>query len=251
MSSEDRRPPPNQSAGGTLAGALKVKVRQFLDLQVATVTADVHAWLAERSGTVLEVGCGDQPYRPFVPAGCAYTGLEWERARTDFAMQANPDTVYYEGGAFPFADATFDNLFHTEVLEHVADYRSFLAECRRVLKPGAPLLLSVPFQARYHFIPHDYWRFTPAGLQAILEEAGFRSVRVEARGTDVTVALYKSVAVLYRLAYGGPLGKLAFAGASPAVVAMLSAAHASIKLGVGSKDDCLGYTVYATAAPRS
>ena len=246
MSTEDRRPPPNQAAGGTLGGALKVKVRQFLDLQVATVTADVHAWLAERSGSVLEVGCGDQPYRPFVPAGCTYTGLEWERARTDFAMQANPDTVYYDGGAFPFPDATFDNLFHTEVLEHVADYRSFLGECRRVMKPGAPLLLSVPFQARYHFIPHDYWRFTPAGLQAILEEAGFTGVRVEPRGTDLTVALYKSVAVFYRLAYRGPLGKLAFAGFSPAVVAMLSAAHASIKLGVGSKDDCLGYTVYAT-----
>ncbi len=245
MTTEDRRPPPNQSAGDNWTGALKVKVRQFLDLQVATVTADVHAWLAKRSGSILEVGCGDQPYRPFVPAGCTYTGLEWERARTDFAMQANPDTVYYEGDTFPFADATFDNLFHTEVLEHVIDYQSFLGECHRVMKPGAPLLLSVPFQARFHFIPHDYWRFTPSGLQAILEEAGFRSVRVEPRGTDVTVALYKSVAVFYRLAYGGPLGKLAFAGFSPAVVAMLSAAHASIKLGVGSKDDCLGYTVYA------
>ena len=31
----------------------------------------------------------------------------------------------------------------------------------------------MPFAARWHFIPHDYWRFTPSGLERLLSAAGF------------------------------------------------------------------------------
>ena len=248
MTTERFKVPPNSGRSASLLGGLKQQVKYFLDLQVATVVSDIKPWLETRTGSLLEVGCGDQPYRHFVSPDCAYTGLDWERAKTSFAMEAARDVVYYAGDRFPFEDATFDNLFHTEVLEHVVDYAPFLAECRRVLKPGAPFLFSVPFQARFHFIPHDYWRFTPSGLETIVREAGFTDIVVKPRGTDVTVALYKAIAVSYRLAFGRPMEKLAFAAASPAAIAMLAMAHASVKYEVGSKDDCLGYTVYAKAA---
>ena len=248
MTNEARKPPPNQGAPTTLLGGLKQQLKHFLDLQVSTTVADIRPWLETRKGSVLEVGCGDQPYRHFLPVDCMYQGLDWERAKTSFAMEDARDVVYYAGDRFPFEDATFDNAFHTDVLEHVVDYAPFLAECARVLKPGAPLLFSVPFQARFHFIPHDYWRFTPSGLETIVKDAGFTDIVVKPRGTDVTVALYKAVAVSYRLAYGKPMEKLAFAASSPAVVSMLALAHASLKYNVGSQDDCLGYTVYATRA---
>lgn len=47
--------------------------------------------------------------------------------------------------ALTFADATFDALLSFDVLEHVPDYRAALGEFFRCLKPGASLLLSVPF----------------------------------------------------------------------------------------------------------
>ena len=44
-----------------------------------------------------------------------------------------------------FEDASFDVVVSLDVLEHVPDFRRALAECRRVLRPGGTLLLSVPF----------------------------------------------------------------------------------------------------------
>ncbi len=246
--SEARKPPPNTGPPTSFVGKLKQSVRHFLDLQVATVAADVKPWLETRTDSILEVGCGDQPYRHFLPRDCRYTGLEWEHARAQFAMQAPRDVIYYQGGAFPFDSASYDNIFHTEVLEHVADYRTFLAECRRVCKPGGAILFSVPFQARFHFIPHDYWRFTPSGLENIMTEAGFNDIGIKPRGTDITIACYKIVSVFYRWAYGGLLGKLAFVLFSPSIVLLLLIAHASVRFGLGSTDDCLGYTVTAAAS---
>ena len=45
-----------------------------------------------------------------------------------------------------FADATFDAILSFDVLEHVPGHRKALAECCRVLKPGATLLFSIPFR---------------------------------------------------------------------------------------------------------
>jgi glycosyltransferase involved in cell wall biosynthesis/SAM-dependent methyltransferase len=50
----------------------------------------------------------------------------------------------------PFADATFDKILMSEVLEHLAEDRSALREIYRVLKPGGVLAISVP-HANYPF----------------------------------------------------------------------------------------------------
>jgi SAM-dependent methyltransferase len=44
----------------------------------------------------------------------------------------------------PFADATFDRVLATEVLEHLAHPGLLLGECLRVLRPGGTLLLTTP-----------------------------------------------------------------------------------------------------------
>ncbi|HSW35168.1 MAG TPA: class I SAM-dependent methyltransferase [Candidatus Limnocylindrales bacterium] len=46
--------------------------------------------------------------------------------------------------ALPFADATFDRVICSEVLEHVDDYFEATAELVRVLKPGGTIGVSVP-----------------------------------------------------------------------------------------------------------
>ena len=167
MRDEARKPPPNRAPTDGLVGGLRFALRRFLDLQVASVVADLAPWLTARSGSVLEVGCGDQPYRAMLPGRCAYTGLDWEGSAAEFAVRRLPDVVYYQGDVFPFGEGAFDALFHTEVLEHVANYRLFLQECRRVLKPGGEMMFTVPFQARFHFIPVDFWRFTKSDILTI------------------------------------------------------------------------------------
>jgi SAM-dependent methyltransferase len=75
--------------------------------------------------------------------------------------------------ALPFGSAVFDGAICTEVLEHVPDDRALLTELARVLRPGGVLVVTVPFMFRYHPDPADYRRYTPDGLAAALERAGF------------------------------------------------------------------------------
>lgn len=246
---EARRPPRNSLAQqGGFKTSLIQALQLFADLQVCTVRRDVKAWLAEQRGDLLEVGCGDRPYRALVPAQCRYVGIDQRGTNDAFDMSADPEVILYAGAVFPFADGAFDALFHTEVLEHVYAYREFLAECRRVMKPGGRMMFSVPFQARFHFAPHDYFRYTPSALRAMLGEAGFDEIEISPRGTDITVAAYKAVAVSLRWAFGGLIGKLLFLLTSPLTVLLLALAHLSILWRLGSNDDCLGYSVTARAA---
>ena len=242
--SEALPPVSNNPPGHTFIGKLRFLIRSLLDLQVSSVYRHLRPWLKVRSGTLLEVGCGAQPYRHLVPTGCRYTGLDWEQAEEHFNYHL-PDTVYYHGEKFPCGDGSFDSLFHTEVLEHIYHYGKFLAECRRVLKPSGSLFFTIPFQARYHYIPHDYFRFTPAALERMLAEAGFRHIEIRPRGSDITVAAYKNVSVLYRWMQSGLAGMIVGVLLLPLAVPVLIIGWLSLRLSVGSQDDCLGYTVTA------
>jgi SAM-dependent methyltransferase len=75
--------------------------------------------------------------------------------------------------ALPFKDAVFDGAICTEVLEHVPDDTVVIREIARVLKPGARLIVSVPFSFRYHPDPADFRRYTPEGLRNAIERQGF------------------------------------------------------------------------------
>ncbi len=95
--------------------------------------------------------------------------------------------------------ASVDLVLCTETLEHVLETRRFLAEAARCLVPGGTLLLTIPFAARWHFIPYDYWRFTPSSLNHLLTTTGFHSARVYARGNALTVACYKMMTLILLL----------------------------------------------------
>ena len=243
---EGMPPLSNVPPGDTTAGKLRFLLRSFLDLQVASVLRHLSPWLQERAGTLLEVGCGAQPYRHMLAESCRYTGLDWEQAEAHFNYRL-PDTIYYQGDRFPFDDASFDNLFHTEVLEHVYHAGQFLGECHRVLKPSGTMFFTVPFQARYHYIPHDFFRYTPAALERMLSEAGFRSIEIRPRGSDITVAVYKCISIVFRWIRSGPAGMMAGLILSPVAVPLLLIVLLSLRRSMGSPDDCLGYTVTADA----
>lgn len=243
---EGFRPIANMPPGTALTDKARFFVRSVLDMQMGSVFRHLKPWLKVRSGALLEVGCGAQPYRHLLSAACRYTGLDWNGAESHFSYRL-PDTIYYDGGQFPFDDGSFDNLFHTEVLEHIYHAPQFLAECRRVLKPSGALFFTVPFQARYHYKPHDYFRYTPAALENMLSEAGFLQIEIRPRGSDITVAAYKNLSILYRWLQSGLAGRIAGVMALPFAIPLLIVGWLSLRLSIGSDDDCLGYTVTARA----
>jgi SAM-dependent methyltransferase len=250
----DRWRPPALEPGRSALGRLAAATRRFFDLQAGSVWSDVAAGVAQVRGKVVDVGCGAQPYRGLVPDGARYVGLDIDDAEARFGY-AVPDTIRFDGGRWPDAAHDADFVLCTEVLEHVPEPRDLLAEAFAALKPGGRLLLTVPFAARWHFVPHDYWRFTPASLKRLLEGAGFRDVVVRARGNELTVACYKVMALLLPLL--APQGaapakawtlRLVACPTVPLFVALGAVANLSLR-GRGG-DDCLGYTVTA-ARPGS
>jgi SAM-dependent methyltransferase len=236
--------PPNLPPGDSWSSRGRYRIRIIADLQVASVLTQLKPWLASISGRILEVGCGGQPYSHLIPACCSYECLDSEMAAESFGYRIS-GVKYYDGGQFPFESSLFDHVFHTEVIEHVYDVATFLTECRRVLKPSGTMFFSVPFQARYHYIPHDFWRFTPASLDRILQQAGFSKIAIVPRGTDITVASYKIVSLVYRWLRGSGMEKMIGIVASPVGLLALVMGHISMRLGLGSIDDTLGFCVFA------
>jgi SAM-dependent methyltransferase len=159
-----------------------------------------------------------------------------------------PDTHYFDGDDWGVEDGSFDVALCTEVLEHIPAPAPFLARACRCLRPGGRLVLTVPFAARWHFIPYDYWRYTPSSLNLLLRAAGFDDVRVLARGNPLTVACYKAMTLQLALLLGrAGLAKRAIGIVLLPVLGGL-ACIANLSLAADWGDDCLGYTVTARRA---
>lgn len=93
------------------------------------------------------------------------------------------------------ADSTYDCIVCTEVLEHTLRPFSAVEEMHRILKPGAPLLVSTPFNFRIHGPLPDCWRFTEHGLRALLSNFDIVELRaVETPGRDLMPVHYTVVA---------------------------------------------------------
>lgn len=125
-------------------------------------------------GRCLDVGCGDQPYRPLLlqPPFQIHELLGLDRAG-DRCQQKPPDLVWMDG-KIPLPDASIDSALCTEVLEHCPNPAELLAEVHRVLRPGSSLVLTLPFLWPLHEVPHDWCRYTPFALRQMLVEAGFQ-----------------------------------------------------------------------------
>lgn len=80
----------------------------------------------------------------------------------------------------------FDVVICEQVLEHVIDPWRAAANLRELTVPGGHVIVSAPFLIKVHelllFGMHDYWRFTPRGLRALLEGGGLVVDTVETWG---------------------------------------------------------------------
>lgn len=134
--------------------------------------------------TVLDAGCGEGRHcLELRRRGCRAVGVDlarWELKRAryllasltqDSAQSAPPALVARaDTQRLPFADATFDRVICSEVLEHVDHPARAARELVRVLKPGGCLAVSVPTafsEWAFRFASDDYF-LTPGGHVRIL-----------------------------------------------------------------------------------
>jgi SAM-dependent methyltransferase len=143
-------------------------------LTTVDLQRDLREVSARLEGRVLDVGCGEQPYRSWLTNAGDYVGVD---------VDAGPgiDAVIRPGEPWPLDDASFDSVLCTQVLEHDSDPRHTLAEIDRVLAPGGTAVVSVPFAYNEHMAPHDYRRWSAAGVTSELSTR-FDVVEVRKQG---------------------------------------------------------------------
>ena len=90
------------------------------------------------------------------------------RTRTDARFET------FDGVSMPFADGAFELVYCKQVLEHVRHPEPLLGEVRRVLVPGGWFAGSTSQLETYHSL--SLWNYTPAGMAALLGQAGLRVV---------------------------------------------------------------------------
>lgn len=153
---------------------------------------------------VLDLGCGEGRHLHgcyFGPAVIHAVGVDLSlndvrktRAGLD-AFGADPaetgsvvSLAVTDALTLPFANHTFDTIICSEVLEHIADYRTALDEINRILKPGGQLAISVPrawpewvcwkLSTAYHQIPGGHIRiFKDTNLRSDIEKLGLAFTR--------------------------------------------------------------------------
>lgn len=167
------------------------RLRRFVDeapLERSSIFEFVsrQARLLTPGARVIDIGAGDAPYRELFSEQ-EYLTLDHEQT----PHSGNVD-ILGSADAIPAADADFDAVLCTQVLEHVPDPLAALREFHRVLRPGGRLIATVPFAWEEHELPHDYFRYTRAGMESLLARAGFTDVAVRPR-TDVFTTLAQLV----------------------------------------------------------
>src|SRR5882724_11368463 len=119
------------------------------------VLSQLNKWVAASAasaacGVLLDYGCGGQPYKLiFAPYIKKYIGADVVAANgvvLDIELEAS--------GPVPLPNESVDTILSTQVLEHIYDFQSYLADCRRLLRPLGRIIISVPMHWRHHEVPY-------------------------------------------------------------------------------------------------
>jgi SAM-dependent methyltransferase len=152
---------------------------------------------ARRGDRALDLGCGAGAFTvALAEAGADVVGVEIAEtalARARAAHEGLDFRLATLDGPLPFEDGAFDLVWASEVIEHVADTERWLSEVRRVMTPGARLLVTTPSHGRLRVAVLGVERFsepfgdhlhlyTRRSLTSTLTELSFDHVKVRRAG---------------------------------------------------------------------
>ena len=120
--------------------------------------------------TVLDVGCGVGEIMTMLRStnSCDCFGVDIAPSAVSAVLEKGMKAKVAALPEIPYSDEMFDAVVCTETLEHVTNVDGTLRSIRRVMRPGAILVLSVPDGNQDDEDAHVH-RFTRARLEKILE----------------------------------------------------------------------------------
>jgi ubiquinone/menaquinone biosynthesis C-methylase UbiE len=172
----------------------------------------VHVGLPfHRTARLLEIGCGVGAQTEILLRhfpNLHITGVDASKPNLDVAKrfldtqpvaQGRYALIHGDAGRLPFEADSFDAAFLCWILEHVGDPALILSEARRVLRSGAPIVVTEVQNATFFLDPYSpntlaYWSafndhqlsiggdpFVGAKLGNLLQRLGYRDIVTEVR----------------------------------------------------------------------
>ncbi|MDP6979286.1 MAG: methyltransferase domain-containing protein [Myxococcota bacterium] len=115
--------------------------------------------MSGRAARKLDIGCGSGR---FIQSEPETVGLDIALPKLRFLRRTNPKLVRATCSSLPFADASFDVVVNSQLIEHVPYDREIFREMNRVLEPGGTLVVGTPDYGRL------VWRITEAIYKFVL-----------------------------------------------------------------------------------
>jgi SAM-dependent methyltransferase len=120
--------------------------------------------------SVCDVGCGTGYLLSLISAqrcgAMALTGIDF--VVDDAKALPGIDYLAAKIESLPFADRHFDSVICTHVIEHILDYRSAIAELRRVCRRRLIMVVPREREYRYTFNPHfNFFPYPHSFLRAV------------------------------------------------------------------------------------
>jgi ubiquinone/menaquinone biosynthesis C-methylase UbiE len=179
-------------------------IKDYYDELWESLPADLEPPLLERrlaflgrevraGDRALDLGCGTGEFTAaLAQAGARPVGVDVAEAALSRARARHPSLDFLVvpfDGPLPFEDGSFELVWASEVIEHVADTARWLSEVRRVLVPAGRLLLTTPSHGRLRLLLGGVERYseplgdhlhlyTARSLRSLLHEFGFGEVLV-------------------------------------------------------------------------
>ena len=147
---------------------LAVHSRAIADWTIAAYERELRA---HAHGILADVGCGNVPYfgiyRDLVDDVIT---IDWA---TGIHQKQHVDIECDLNRSIALADGSVDSVLCTDMMQYIIEPRLLWSEMFRIARPGAAVIIGVPF---YYWIterPHDYHRYTRYALERYARESGF------------------------------------------------------------------------------
>jgi SAM-dependent methyltransferase len=141
-------------------------------LQSRLLNRDFREHLPALTGSLLDIGCGQKPYRSMLGGVSEYVGA-------DISAGPEVDVLITPNQPLPLPDDRFDAMIMTQVMQYVDEPSLIAAEIRRVLKPGGVAIVTYPFIFNEGG-PHDDLRLSANAAEKLF--VGFKPVKIKRQG---------------------------------------------------------------------